>query len=90
MQVVAKIKRVLETKEVSPTFKAREVHVETEEQYPQTLNIQFVNANTSLLDNYKAGDKVKIEVNLRGRESEKDGKISVFNTIQGWKIEKAL
>jgi translation initiation factor IF-3 len=90
MQVVGIIKRVQGTKEVSATFKAREVHVATEEQFSQTLNIQFVNEKVSLLDNYKEGDKVKIDINLRGRESVKDGETKVFNTIQGWKIEKAV
>ena len=37
---------------------------------------------------FQAGQKVKITVNLKGRENTKDGKTSVFNTIQGWKIEK--
>lgn len=90
MQVVGKIKRKLETKQVSENFKSRELHLETEEQYSQTLSIQFHQDKTALLDNFNPGDKVKIEVNLRGRETEKDGKPLVYNTILGWKIEKAV
>lgn len=90
MQVVATIKRILDTNQVSESFKLRDVHVETVEQYAQTLSIQFVQDKVSLLDNFKAGDKVKIEVNLRGKEIEKDGKPLVYNTIQGWKIERAV
>lgn len=90
MQVVAKIKRILDTNVVSENFKMRDIHVQTEEQFSQTLSIQFVQDRTSLLDNFKPGDKVKIEVNLRGKEVTKDDKTIVFNTIQGWKIERAV
>lgn len=90
MQITATIKRILETNTVSETFKFRDVHVTTEEQYSQVLNIQFVQEKTAALDGFKPGDKVKIEINLRGRETEKEGKTLVFNTLQGWKIEKTV
>ncbi|WP_329805441.1 DUF3127 domain-containing protein [Flavobacterium facile] len=90
MEVVAKIVRIKDTQEVGQkNFKIRNVHVTTEEQYPQTLEIQFVQDKTAELDNYKAGDKVRISVNLKGKEVTKEnGDIAVYNTIGGWKIEK--
>lgn len=90
MQVVATIKRVLDTKQVSENFKDREIHVTTEEQFSQTLSIHFNQDRCSLLDNYKPGDKVKIEINLKGKEVVKDDKTLVYNTLVGWKIEKAV
>lgn len=90
MQVVATIKRVLDTKQVSENFKSRELHVTTEEQFSQTLSIHFQQDRCSLLDNYKPGDKVKIEVNLKGKEVIKEDKPLVYNSIVGWKIEKAV
>ena len=89
IEVTGIIKRIEATKEVGANaFKTREVVVTTEEQYPQILSIQFVQDKTAALDSFKPSDKVKITVNLKGRENTKDGKTSVFNTIQGWKIEK--
>lgn len=90
MEVVAKIVRIKDTQEVGQkNFKIRNVHVTTEEQYPQTLEVQFVQDKTAELDNYKAGDKVRISVNLKGKEVTKEnGDIAVYNTIGGWKIEK--
>ena len=89
IEVTGIIKRIEATKEVGANaFKTREVVVTTEEQYPQILSIQFVQDKTAALDSFKPADKVKITVNLKGRENTKDGKTSVFNTIQGWKIEK--
>lgn len=90
MQITATIVRILETKEIGEKlFKVREIHVDTEEQYAQRLAIQFTQDKTTLLDNFKAGDKVKIDINLKGKEAtNKEGQPVVYNTIQGWRIEK--
>lgn len=92
MQVTLIIKRILPTKSVgSNGFETRELHGTTEEQYPQTLNIQFTQGRCPLLDNFKPGQKVKIDINLKGREwTNKQDETTVFNTIDGWKIEEVV
>lgn len=89
-QIKGKVVRVLDTKTTGANdFKSRSIHVKTEEQYAQTLDIQFVQANISLLDNIQQDDLVVIDVNLKGREWTNDKQeINVFNTIQGWRIQK--
>lgn len=89
MQITLIIKRILPTKSVGTNgFETRELHGTTEEQYPQTLNIVFTQARTLLLDSFKPGQKVKISINLKGREwTNQQGETVVFNTIEGWKIE---
>jgi len=70
------------------TFKSQDVVVTTEEQYPQHISIQFVQDKCSLLDSFKAGQSVKVFINLRGREwVNPQGESVYFNTLQGWKIE---
>lgn len=90
MQLSVTIVRVLETKEIGEKqFKVREIHVDTEEHYTQRLAIQFTQEKTALLDNFKPGEKAKIDINLKGKEAtNQKGEIVVFNTIQGWRIEK--
>ena len=66
------------------TFKKRVVVVETSEQYPQKIGIDFVQDKTSVLDKYKIGDEVKVSTNIRGQEY--NGKYYV--SLNGWKIEK--
>lgn len=90
MEITAKIKRIEDLKTVGQNnFKTRNLIVVTEDQYPQTLAIQFVQDKTAELDNFKPGDVVKISLSLRGNEiTDKEGKLVVFNTIQGWKIIK--
>ena len=90
MEVIAVIKRVEATKTVGTNgFEIRDLIVATEEQYPQTLSIQFVQGKVTELDKFVPGDKVKISINLKGREAtNKEGVLVVYNTIQGWKIDK--
>ena len=90
MQIPVTIVRILDTKEIGANqFKVREIHVDTEEQYTQRLAIQFTQDKTALLDNFKPGDKAKIDINLKGKEAtNQKGETVVFNTIQGWRIEK--
>jgi len=90
--VKGKVRVVDSIKEIGTNgFKKRDVVVTTEEQYPQHISIQFVQEKVTLLDNIKAGDEVRINVNLRGREwVNPQGETVYFNTIQGWKIDKIV
>ena len=87
--ITVQVKRVEETEAVGNNgFEKRDLIVTTEEQNTQTLSIQFTQGKCPELDNYKPGDRVNIWLDLRGREYTKENKTSVFNTINGWKIEK--
>ncbi len=91
MEVTGKIKLIGETQEFgSNGFKKRELVVTTNEQYPQSIMIEFTQNNTSLLDSYKVGDDVTVQINLRGREwTNPQGEVKYFNSINGWRIAKA-
>lgn len=60
-------------------------------EYPQILELQCTQEKAENLVKYnKVGDRVDISFNLRGREwKSPEGKVSVFNTIEAWKIFKA-
>ena len=90
MDISGKIKLINDTKEYgSNGFRKREVVVTTEEQYPQDLLIEFIQDKCDIIDSYKVGQSVKVDINLRGREWESpQGEIKYFNSIQGWRIEK--
>lgn len=89
MEVQGRIKMVGETQTFgSNGFRKREVVVTTEEQYPQHIMVEFVQDKCDLLNNYKEGQQVKININLRGREwVNPQGETKYFNSIQGWRIE---
>jgi hypothetical protein len=90
MELEGKLKLIGETKEFgSNGFQKREIVITTEEQYPQHIQLEFVQDRCPLLDAFQVGDKVKVGINLRGREwVSPQGETKYFNTIQGWRIEK--
>lgn len=88
MEVIGKIKHKGQTQQVSATFSKRELVVVTNEQYPQTILIEFSQDKCAVLDSYQVGQDVKVGINLRGREwTNPQGETKYFNSIQGWKIE---
>ncbi|MGV1011475.1 MAG: DUF3127 domain-containing protein [Flavobacterium sp.] len=89
MEVSGKVKVVGGEQQVSPTFKKRELVVTTDEQYPQSIMIEFVQDKCDLLNNVTVGEDVKVSINLGGREwVNPQGETKYFNSIKGWRIEK--
>lgn len=89
MEIQGRIKMIDETKTYGNNgFRKRELVVTTEEQYPQHILVEFIQDKTDLLNNYQAGQLVKISINLRGRGwVNPQGETKYFNSIQGWRIE---
>lgn len=86
MEISGKIIVLNETESIgTKEFKKRLVVVQTDEQYPQSIPVEFTQDKTSLLNNFNIGDFVKIGINLRGAE----WKGRYFANINGWKIDKA-
>jgi len=89
MEILGTIKVIGETVEVSASYKRRELVISTEEQYPQSIAIEFPQDKVSLLDFYEVGQSVKVHINLGGREwVNPAGETKYFNSVKGWKIEK--
>jgi hypothetical protein len=89
MEVTGKVKVVGAEQQVSPTFKKRELVVTTDEQYPQSIMIEFVQDKSDLLNTVSVGENVKVSINLGGREwVNPQGETKYFNSIKGWRIEK--
>ncbi len=89
MEVSGKIKVINAEQQISASFRKRELVVTTEEQYPQHIMIEFTQDKCDLLNSYKAGEGVKVSINLRGREwVNPQGETKYFNSIQGWRIER--
>ena len=91
MEVSGRIKMIDETKAFGANgFRKRELVVTTDEQYPQHIMIEFTQDKCDLLNAYTVGEPVKVSINLRGREwVNPQGETKYFNSIQGWRIEKA-
>ena len=72
-------------------FKVVKFVVTTNDQYPQTLELQCTQEKADNLIKFnKVGDVVDCSINLRGREwTNPQGEVKVFNTIEAWKVFKA-
>lgn len=89
MEILGKVKVINPEQQISPTFKKRELVVTTDEQYPQSIMIEFIQDKVDLLNAISVGEDVKVSINLGGREwVNPQGETKYFNSIKGWRIEK--
>ncbi|MDV3568170.1 hypothetical protein CMU71_14855 [Elizabethkingia anophelis] len=89
MELTGTIKKKGEVQTFGSGFQKVELVLLTEEQYPQPILIEFLSDKIDLLNSIKEGDKVKVGINIRGREWQApDGKVAYFNSITGWRVEK--
>ena len=88
MDITGKIIEILDTQEVSATFKKREFVVEyIERQYPEFIKFETVQDKCDLLNEFVVGNEVKVEFNLKGRKwTSPAGEVKYFNTLQAWRI----
>ena len=89
MEIQGRIKQIFPSQIIGQNgFEKRDLVIVTEEQYPQTIIIQFTQQRCDLLDSLQVGQNVKVYINIRGREwTNPQGETKYFNTIEGWKIE---
>lgn len=89
MEVTGKVKVINEAQTFDSGFRKNEIVVTTEEQYPQHISIEFLQDKVDLLNDLKEGERVKVSINLRGREwTNPEGVMRYFNSIVGWRLEK--
>jgi len=88
--ITGKLIVIYETKQVSERFSKREFVVEMPDgKYPQFISFQATGDRCSALDDYSAGDDVRVTFNLRGREwRNPQGEVKYFNSLDVWKIER--
>lgn len=88
MKITATILKVGQPEQFKSGSFKKTIRIETEEKYPQILEVEFWNDKTEQLNLFGQGDKVDIEFNLSGRLWEsKDGKEMIFMSLTGWRIE---
>lgn len=89
MQVAGKLVVINPTQVVSEKFSKRTFVVETQDQYPQSIEFQLTQDKCDYLDHYKVGEQVNVSLNIRGRKWDSpSGETKYFNTLEAWKIER--
>jgi len=90
-QLNGTIIEIYDEKVISDKFKKREFILEhaPNPEYPDFLKIEVVQNKTDLLDKYKVGDEVTVDINLKGKKWEKGKESGYFNSIQAWRIQSS-
>jgi hypothetical protein len=90
MQIQGKIHATFDAEQVTQRFRKREFVLELESgsRYPQYVMFQLTGDRCEVLDGFAAGQEVKVEFSLRGREwTSPKGEVRYFNSLETWSIE---
>ena len=91
-EIIGKLVEKFDTQNVSDKFKKREFVIEYRDNpnmsFSEMLKFQLTQDRCNLIDAYTIGQEIKVFFNLRGRRWEKDGAVSYFTNLEGWKVEK--
>ena len=88
MELQGRIKKITPVQTFGDNgFRKRELIITTEEQYPQSILIEFTQGNCDQLNSFHEGEIVKVDFSIRGREWQSpQGEIKYFNSLNGWRI----
>jgi len=91
MQTQGKIHVTFEAAQVTERFRKREFVLELEaaSRYPQYVMFQLTGDRCNELDGFSAGDEIKVEFSLRGREwTSPKGEVRYFNSLEVWSVDR--
>jgi sulfur relay (sulfurtransferase) DsrF/TusC family protein len=87
-EATGRLHDIMDEQQVSEKFRKREFVLEVVDgQYPEHIKFQLVQDKTALIDQYKIGDEVRVQFNLRGRGFNKNGQMLYFTNLEAWRIE---
>lgn len=88
MLLSGKLTVIDETKTFGAKFTKRNFVIQTDEKYPQSIQLELHGEAVSQVDRYKIGTNVECEINVRGRAWESpSGETKYFNTLVCWKMK---
>ena len=90
IQVSGRLHAIFETKQVTDRFQKREFVLELSDksQYSQFVLFQLTGDRVGVVDAFKAGDQVRVDFSLRGREwTSKQNEVKYFNSLDVWSVE---
>jgi len=94
MKVSGIIKRIDDLETVGEKqFKKRtfSIEINPEQQYPELALMECGgDKGITELDGVQVGDKVEVDFTFKGRDWEKNGKVTTFNCLSVWKITKQM
>ncbi len=87
MELTGKIISVGDEQQISDRFSKREIVVETGDQYPNPLPVEFANDKMLLVAGAEVGDQVTVSAHVNGRKWESPKGDRYFISLRGYKID---
>ncbi len=91
LEANGRIHACFDAKQITERFRLREFVLELSDnpRYPQFVKFQLTGDRCEQLDGFQAGDDVRVEFSLRGREwTSPQGEIRYFNSLDVWTLER--
>lgn len=89
MEIIGKVIEIFDVQEITQKFSKRSIVIETDDQYPQVLEVQFANDRMKLVDKMSIGQNVEISINIRGRKWSGPKGDKYFVSLDGWRVQNA-
>lgn len=88
MELTGLLHVIYDTQVVSEKYKKRDFVLKTDfdSQYPQLVQLQLGQDKCDLLKDFRVGDFVKVQFNVRGREWNGPQGVKYFNTLEAWSV----
>jgi hypothetical protein len=91
MNISGKITVIFDTAQINDSFKKREFVLEYSDnsQFTELIKFELFQDKCDLINDFKVGDEVGVEFNLKGRKwTDPKGVDKYFTTLQAWKLDK--
>ena len=85
LKLEGKIEKIGQEEQIKNLTK-RSMLLTTNDKYPQTVQLDFINDKVKELSKFNDGDNVSVSFNVRGNEY----KGKYYTNLQGWKISEML
>ena len=92
MKVSGKLIEIFDTVKIKDSFQKREFVIEyaSNPKYPELIKFEMVQDKCAQLDDFKVGQDVSVEFDLRGRQwTDQKGVVKYFTTLQAWRLGAA-
>lgn len=89
LTITGRVIDIMQKQQVTDSFAKREFVIETDDQYPQIIKLEFSQDKCDKLDKVAIGQNVKVHFNVRGRKwhNAKKNEDVYFVTLSAWRIE---
>ena len=91
MNIKGKVLEIFPVQQVKESFRKREFVVEYRDngQYSEYIKFELIQDRCDLLNEFKIGDEVDVQFNLKGRVwTNPQGEKVYFNSLQAWRIDR--